>query len=205
MAYPIRLFDFYSPEGRKSAEQFLLDLDKTLSSLFGRVGPQDKVKKYHTFTSETFPNYLKELAEKTVKEIIKELPGGTLNWNGSIGLYGRKDASTIKAKQGLAYRMIINIGDTEIYHLSQNNNSTPVGLPNGYALLLSPVMCDKVDIKVSSDPIRKALSKELSEIVPKIRGRQYMRCAIVLDLPLEGLSLASGEVTSSETPVENKE
>jgi len=201
MAYPIRLFDFYSPEGRKSAEQFLLDLDKTLTSSFGRVGPQDKLKKYHIFTSETFPTYLKELAEKTVKEIIKELPEGKLNWNGSVGLYGRKDASTIKAKQGLAYRMIINIGDTEVYYLSQNNNSTPVGLPNGYALLLSPVMTDKADIKVWSDPVRKTLSKELSEIVPKIRGRQYMRCTIVLDLPLEGLEFP----TLSETPCENKE
>lgn len=196
MAYPIKLFDLYSPEGRKEAEHFLLDLDKTLSSEFGRVDPQDKLKKFHSFSSDTLPSYLKELGEKTVKEIVKELPKGKLNWNGCIGLYGRKEGSTIKAKKNLAYRIVINIGDIEVYYFGQ----TPTGLPNGYGLLLSPAMIDKEDIKVWSDPIRKTLSKELSEIVPKIRGRQYMRCTIVLDLPLEGLEFP----TSNETLTSSK-
>lgn len=197
MAYPIRLFDFQSSEGRKSAEPFLVDLDKTLGDLFGKLDPKDNLRKFHTFTPELFPNYLKELGEKTLKEILKQLPEGKLNWKASIGVYGRKDYSTIKSKRGLIYRIIINIGDTEVYYFDQRND--PIALPNGYALLVSPDLIDKTDIKVKSDPIRKILSTELQEIVPKIRPRQYMRCTIVLDLPLEGLELPKTDEKESES------
>jgi len=187
MAYPIRLFDFQTEEGIKSGNLFLLNLDKTLTTTFGKIVSQEKLAKFHKF--DTVPEYLKDLAEKSMVEIVKELPNGKLTWKGTVGVYGRKDYTVIKKENDLLYRIIINIGDTEVYNIEGVEFNEPVVLPTGYALLCSPAMIDKVDIKVKSDPIRKNLSDKILQFVPKIKGRKYMRCTIVLDLLMEGLEL----------------
>ena len=100
--------------------------------------------------------------------------------------------------------MIINIGDTEIFYINgEGLKDEPVILPNGYALLCSPGMIDKVDIKVRREPHRKGLTNEMKELIPLIRARKYMRSTIVLDLPLEGLEFPETE-TEAETETETE-
>jgi len=192
MAYPIRLFDFQTEEGMKNGTQFLINLDGTITQLFGKVLPQEKISKFCSFDS--VPIYLTELAEKSIKEIVKQLPEGDLQWKGSLGVYGRKDHTTVKRANDLIYRMIINIGDSEVYHIEGEGFNEPVVLPNGYALLLSPAMIDKVDIKMKSDPVRKNLSSKVAQFVPKIKGRNYMRSTIVLGLSSDGLKLPEAPI-----------
>lgn len=191
MAYPIRLFDLQTEEGKMEGTKFLLNLDKTLTKLFGKVSPQEKLSKFHKF--DEIPDYLKELAEKSIKEIVKQLPEGDLKWKGTLGIYGRKDHTTIKRDNNLIYRMIINIGDSEVYYIDGEGFNEPVVLPNCYTLLFSPIMIDKVDIKVKADPIRKNLSSKISQFVPKIKGRNYMRSTIVIDLLADGLKLHTSD------------
>lgn len=199
MAYPIKLFDFQTEEGRLQATTFLQNLDKTLTDLFGIVQPTDKLKKYHKFTDENLPQFLKDLGTRGVKEIVKELPGGTLKWRGTLGVYGRKAGSVIKKNKGIVYRMIVHIGETEVYYFDgEGLNNEPTVLPNCFALLCSPVMIDKINIKVRSEPIRKGMEPKLAELVPKIRSRKYMRATIVLDLPLEGLEFGENKDKSGK-------
>ena len=186
MAYPIRLFDFQSEAGKQAGTEFLYGLDKTLTELFGTVPTQDKTRKFHKF--EEVPEYLVKIGEESVRKILKDLPKGNLQWQGSVGIYGRKVGSTIKKSDGLLYRLVIHLGSTEIYSLMGDAfGGEPVVLPNGWALLCSPVMIDNVDIKVDSQPIRKNLAPHLQEFVSKIRARDYMRSVIVLDLLLDGI------------------
>ena len=204
MAYPIRLFDFSTDEGKTKGTEFLLNLDKTLVGLFGRTVPDEKLRKFHKYNTGELPEFIREVGEHAVKEVVKELPQGELKWKGTIGLYGRKTGSLIKKEKDLVYRMIINIGDTEIYYMTGegNNgglNNEPSVLPHGYALLCSPVMIDKVDFRVKPDPHRKNLPKKLVGLVPKIRMPKYMRCTIVLDLLMDGLELPSSESNDLES------
>lgn len=200
MAYPIRLFDFSTIEGKTEGTQFLMNLDKTLVELFGKTFHDEKLRKFRKYDCNDLPDYLKELGEKSVKKVVKELPGGELKWKGTVGMYGRKTGSMIKREKGMVYRMIINIGDTEIYYLNGDRLSNePSVLPNGYALLCSPVMIDEVDIRVKPDAHRKNLPKKLVGVVSKIRSPKYMRCTIVLDLLMEGLELPNSENQNDET------
>lgn len=200
MAYPIRLFDFSTDEGKTEGTEFLMNLDKTLMGLFGKTFLDEKLRKFHKYNEMELPEFLKDLAEKSVKKVVKELPGGELKWKGTVGLYGRKKGSVIKREKDLVYRMIINIGDTEIYYLNGDRLSNePSVLPNGYALLCSPVMIDEVDIKVKPDAHRKNMPKKFIGMVSKIRAPKYMRCTIVLDLLMEGLELPSSEIQNGAT------
>lgn len=201
MAYPIKLFDFQTEEGRLTGTTFLHDLDKTLTSQFGIIQPVEKLKKFHKFDTDDLPKFLKEIGNRGVMEVVKKLPEGSLNWKGTVGLYGRKTGSVIKKENDIVYRMIINIGDTEIFYINgEGLKDEPVILPNGYALLCSPGMIDKVDIKVKREPHRKGLTNEMKELIPLIRARKYTRSTIVLDLPLEGLEFPE-PVTEFETEV----
>lgn len=186
MAYPIRLFDFETETGKEAGTAFLFGLDSTLTELFGPVSTQDKTRKFHKF--DEVPDYLVKIGEKSVQKILKDLPKGDLKWEGSVGIYGRKVGSTIKRSEGLLYRLVIHLGSTEIYRMmGETFGGEPVVLPNGWALLCSPVMIDNVDIKVDGSPIRKNMEPHLSEFVSKIRARDYMRSTIVLDLLLDGI------------------
>jgi len=188
MAYPIRIFDFQSEEGRTEGKKFLHDLDKTMTALCGKIQSDEKLRKFHKFNTEELPEYMKSIAERAVKDVVKQLPEGELKWKGTLGLYGRKQGSVIKREKGLFYRIVINMGDPEIYYVEgEGLNKEPVVLPNGYALLCSPSMIDKVDLKVRKEPHRKKLDPKLKGIIPVIRSRNYIRSTIVLDLPLGGL------------------
>jgi hypothetical protein len=191
MAYPIQLFDFQTEQGRSEGTKFLQSLDKTVTELFGIIQPGDKVKEYHKWTTDDLPEYLKQLGTQSIQQILKQVPEGDMKWTGNIGVFGRKTGTTIKKQDNVLYRIIINIGNPEIYYLQgENFNDEPAVLPNGYALLCSPIMIDKIDIKVKSDPIRKGLKSSLVGVVPKIRSRKYLRSTIVLDLPADGIEVS---------------
>lgn len=186
MAHHIRLFDFQTPNGKADGLQFLKNLDGTLGELFGTVQPEENLKKFSRLNK--IPDYLTELAVKELKKVVKKLPEGTMQWKGTIGVYGRKVGSITKRDKDVLYRMVINIGDTEVYYLDGEKMNEPAVLPNVYALLCAPSVTENVDIKVRSDPHRKGLSNDLLQMIPRIRGRKYMRCTIVLDLLSDGLS-----------------
>lgn len=189
MAYPIKLFDFQTKEGQLEGMAFLQHFDKNLTDLFGIVKKSETQRQLHRWKENEVPSYLTDLATKSIQDILKQLPEGEMKWKGSVGIYGRKTGSVIKKESNLLYRMIINLGDIEVYNLDGDGfNGNPVALPNGYALLCSPVMIDKVDIKVQKDPIRKTLDKKLIGIVPKIRNKKYLRSTVTLDLLMEGLT-----------------
>lgn len=150
MAYPIKLFDFQTNEGRTEGNAFIQHLDKSFLELFIETKTDEKLNKYHKFAKDEVPSYLIKIGEKCIMEIMKKLPDGDMKWQGSLGAHGRKVGTVIKKGNGILYRMIINMGDTEIYHLDGGGlKNEPVILPNGYALLCSPIMIDKVDIKVN--------------------------------------------------------
>jgi hypothetical protein len=207
MAYPIKLFDFQTEEGRKTGYEFLKKLDQNLTQLFGIVKKQETQRQLHRWKEGEVPSYLTDLAIKSVQDVLKQLPQGEIKWRGSVGIYGRKTGSIIKREKDLLYRIVINLGDIEIYHLDGDDfNGEPVVLPNGYALLCSPVMIDKIDIKVQKDPIRKAMDPKFIGMVPKIRGKDYLRSTIVLDLLLDGLNitdLKAASVPKKETIEDN--
>ena len=197
MAYPIKLFDFQTDEGRKSAVEFLQQLDKELTQTFGIVAKKETQRQFHRWDAGKVPAFLTALAEKSVLDILKKLPGGEMKWKGSVGIYGRKTGSMIKREADVMYRLIINFGDVEVYSLDGDGfNGEPVALPNGYALLCSPVMIDKIDVRVQKEPIRKTLDKKLAGLVPKIRGKDYLRSTIVLDLLMDGLTFNTVEDAS---------
>lgn len=202
MAYPIQLFDFKTEEGRTEGTQFLHSLDTTLSDLFGIVQPADNTRQFNKWDTESLPDYMKDLANKSVQKIVKKLPEGEMKWRGTVGIYGRKKGSVIKREDNLLYRIIINLGDIEIYYLDgEGLNNEPAVLPNGYALLCSPAMIDKIDIKVNRDPFRRNLDPKLVGMVPKIRARKYLRSTIVLDLPNEGLSFPQPKKEETEEEI----
>ena len=187
MAYPIKLFDFETEEGRKNSEIFLLDLDKTLTTWFGIIQVEEKIHKTMKIKSDATPQYLINIGNNAVKNIVKnsplDIPEENRKWEITIGVYGRKDGSVVKKSNDVLYRMIVNIGDPEIYNLSGSEfNNEPVVLPNGYALLMSPLSITDLDIKVYSNPVRKNINPKIAKFVSKIRPRKYMRTTIVLDL-----------------------
>ncbi len=188
MAYPIKLFDFQSEEGRKAGTEFLQHLNKTLTDLFGIIKISENQRQFHIWDVNKVPTYLTDLGTSSVERILKQLPEGEMKWKGTVGIYGRKRGSVIKKENNILYRIVINMGDIEVYHLDgEGFDSEPVALPNGYALLCSPIMIDKIDIKVDKNPFRKNMDPKMKGIVPKIRARQYMRSVIVLDLMIDGL------------------
>ena len=204
MAYPIKLFDFQTEEGRKNGVAFLQSLDKNLTELFGTVPKTETQRQFHKWDVNQVPSYLTDLAIKSVKDVLKKLPEGEMKWKGSVGLYGRKTGSAIKREGNILYRIIINLGDIEVYSLEGDGFSgEPVALPNGYALLCSPVMIDRIDIKVQKDPIRKNLNSKLVGLVPKIRSKNYLRSTIVLDLLMDGLTIS--DVKDASVPSEQLE
>ncbi len=201
MAYPIKLFDFQSKEGQETGTKFLFNLDKTLTESLGVVAKGDKVKKFHQWN--TVPEFLVELGNNSVLKILKDLPEGTLKWEGSVGIYGRKSGSTIKRKDGVLYRLVIHFGSTEVYRLmGPAFGGEPIVMPNGWALLCSPVMVDNVDIKVDGNPIHKNLDAKTLEFVSKIRPRDYLRSTITLDLMLEGIENLSDLTLEKTCPPE---
>jgi hypothetical protein len=192
MAYPVKLFDFGTPEGEQKGKEFLSSIDPLLFEVFGHVDASDHIKKHVSWSTDEVPHFLKTLATEHLVNVIKKLPEGELKWSGTMGMYGRKDGTVIKRSDKILYRMVINIGSTEIYHLSnQQNMSNPIVLPNGYALLLSPEMICSADVRVHNNPIRKDLSQDIAKFVEKIRLKDYLRLTIVLDLSYEGLELPS--------------
>jgi len=186
MAYPIKLFDETAEDGMKKILDFLKNLDKTLTDLFGIISKEEKTRKYHKWEVNTVPDFLIDIAKDSVLKIMKKLPAGDMKWKGTVNVCGRKTGSLIKSEKDVLYRLIIHIGETEIYQLDNN----PVALPNGYGLLCSPSVIENAEIRVSNEPIRKKLDKELIGLVPKIRSKEYIRSTIVLDLLNEGLSLS---------------
>lgn len=206
MAYPIQLFDFQTEEGRNEGTLFLQNLDQTLTSLFGIVQINDTASQFHKWDNDSLPDYLKTLATGSVEKMLKQLPEGEMKWRGTVGVYGRKRGSVIKREDDLLYRIIINFGDIEIYYLDgEGFNNEPAVLPNGYALLCSPVMIDKIDIKVRREPLRKNLDPKLAGMVPKIRARKYLRSTIVLDLPNEGLTIPNTDIDIEPSDIETDE
>ncbi len=208
MAYPIKIFDLQTEDGRKTGFEFLKKFDKNLTEIFGTVKKQDTQRQLHRWKEGEIPSYLTDLAIKAVQDVLKQLPQGEMKWRGSVGIYGRKTGSIIKREKDLLYRIVINLGDIEIYHLDGDDfNGEPVVLPNGYALLCSPVMIDRADIKVQKDPIRKSMDPKFIGMVPKIRGKDYLRSTIVLDLLMDGLNISNlkeasvpkEEITEAET------
>lgn len=192
MAFPIRLFDPDTKEGVEDAKVFFHNLDQVLTKNFGIVQPAENNKKFVRLTE--VPDFLKRLGHKTLKDILdrdpktKELVESkdTFScWKASVGMYGRKVGSMIKRDSSVLYRIVINVGDIEIYHLDSEMFKEPAVLPNTYALLCSPNMVSTTDLKVQSDPHRKNLSKDILSLVPRLRPRNYMRCTIVLDLPVD--------------------
>ncbi len=201
MAYPIKLFDFQSKEGQEAGTEFLFALDKTLTESLGIVPKGDKIKKFHKW--ETVPEFLVDLGNESVQKILKDLPEGELRWEGSVGIYGRKSGSTVKRKDGVLYRLVIHLGSTEVYRLmGEAFEGEPIVLPNGWALLCSPVMVDNVDIRVEGNPIRKNLDARTLEFVSKIRPRDYLRSTIVLDLMLDGIENLSDLTIEKTCPPE---
>ena len=201
MAYPIKLFEYETEEGRTEANSFLQSVDQMLTELFPNNKKNDTMRLYHRWETSELPDYLKDIGTNSIQKIIKQLPEGEMKWKGSVGLYGRKTGSVIKREDNLLYRIIINLGDMEIYYLDGDGfTNEPAVLPNCYALLCSPVMIDKVDIKVRRDAIRKNLNPKLASMVPKIRARNYMRSTIVLDLLMEGLTFP--DLNTASVPVE---
>lgn len=196
MAYPIQLFDF--DKDKDAMSEFYKSLDECITQTFGQVLIADKIKKYCKWESVDTPEFLKELATKSMSKILDKnsqtnlensqtktidiINGG--KWNGSIGVYGRKVGSVIKKAENILYRIIINAGCLEVYSLEGEGLKEQQILTDGYALLCSPMVIDKIDIKVQHNPIRKDLSRlqpSVRKSVPKIRDRTYMRTTIVLD------------------------
>jgi len=190
MAYPIKLFDLASEEGKLVFNNFLQNFDNTTKDIFDKLDKKETQKLYHQWKVGEVPEYLISLGINSIQDILKRLPDGDMKWKGSVGIYGRKSGSLIKKEPNILYRIIIHLGDTEIYRLGGDDfNNEPIVLPNGYALLCSPVMIDRVDIKVQKEPIRKNLETKLIGLVPKIRSKEYLRSTIVLDLLLDGLDV----------------
>lgn len=193
MAYPIQLFDFQTPEGLKEGNEFIDKLSQSLT--FGPIKSGEKINYFHKWSE--VPDFLTELGNKNINKMLGTLSNTNEKtneqqiydgWVATVGVYGRKNGTVIKRSENILYRLIINLGSTEIYYLyggpGDEFQAEPVVLPNGYALLCSPAMIDNVDIKVNPNPIRKNLDPKLVPIVSKIRERDYIRTTIVLDLPL---------------------
>lgn len=188
MAYPVKLFDFTTPEGERVGRLFLSRLDEELTNRWAITERSEHIKKYVSWSqTQDVPQFLKDLATQALLKVINQLPGGELKWQGSMGLYGRKDGSVIKRRDDIVYRLVINVGSTEVYYVTGNGHNEPVAVPNGYALICSPQIISQADIKVNANPMRKNLPKEMSQFVEKIRLKDYMRLTVVLDLPLDGL------------------
>ena len=189
MAYPIQLFDF--DKDKDAMSEFYKSLDECITQTFGQVLIEDKIKKYRKWDPVDTPEFLKELATKSMSKILDKNPENKTDyiinggkWNGSIGVYGRKMGSVIKKAENVLYRIIINAGCLEVYSLEGEGLKEQQILTDGYALLCSPMVIDKIDIKVQHNPIRKDLSRlqpNVRKSVPKIRDRKYMRTTIVLD------------------------
>lgn len=176
MAYPIKLFD------NNDDYKIFLSNVSTLTELFGPIHSRDKIRR--TFDIDPLPEYLIDLGNNIIKNTMKDMgdiiPEKT--WQSKIGIYGRKDGTVIKKSDNILYRIIINIGETEVYNICGSQINEPVVLPDGYALLMSPTITEDVDIKVSNNPVRKNIDPKISEFVPKIRSRKYLRYTIILDL-----------------------
>ena len=187
MAYPLQLYDFSRSEDKK----FLIKLDLNMTRLFGKIDPSDKIKCFSKFNSDNIPRFLIDAGEKALSKIMENnpiaehIPEINKKWKATIGMYGRKNGSVIKKEKDILYRLVINIGDPEVYYLNgqtddQYYDIEPIVLFNGYAILLSPSGAENLDIKVFNDPIRN--DKRILNQLPRIRNRKYMRCTIVLDL-----------------------
>lgn len=194
MAHPIQLFNFYSEdeEEKQRCESFLLKLDAHLNSLFGTIkANNDKMREYHTWDEGEVPKYLSDIGTESVQKIVKDIKGD-LKWTGSVALCGRKTGTTIKKTKDVLYRIILHFGPPEIYGLHGNGfDNEPVVLPNGWALLCSPVLIDNVDVKVNGNPIRKDLNPDQAAFVSKIRLKDYMRITVTLNLLIDGVDLSS--------------
>lgn len=206
MAYPIQLFDAYTDDGKFLAKEFFYALDKTLTETFGLIQQTEDTKKFAKLAEA--PEFLKKIAHKSLKDILKqdkqikaliESKDTFSPWKATIGSYGRKVSTMIKRDPTVLYRLVINVGDVEVYQLDSEMFKEPAVLPNTYALLCSPTMVASTDLKVQADPHRKNLSKDILSMVPRIRPRNYMRCTIVLDLPLELPDLPVVQTTSIDS------
>lgn len=190
MAYPLQIFDFQNPETKEKSDEFLLNMDSHITSMFGMVKPADNMKMHHKWDVGEVPKYLTEIGEESVKKILKNIKGD-LKWTGSFNINGRKTGTIVKKNDDILYRIILHLGPPEVYHICGNGfNNEPVVLPNGWGLLCSPVSIDNIDIKVFGNPIRKYLKPELLQFVNKIRPRNYMRFTVVLNLLADGVDIS---------------
>jgi len=208
MAYPVQLFDFVSKEGKEKSGEFLSSLNQELKSVFGNIPTKDHMKYVHRWSAEDLPDFLQTVGTEATLKILKKVPEGELRWRGSVGIYGRKNGSVIKRTDDILYRVIIHLGTIEAYYLDgEGFPHEPVVLPNGYALLCSPVMVGDIDIKVNRGPIQKNLEPQVAQYVSKIRPRNYLRSTIVLDLLSEGLNvpdLKAASVPKEDEPTESE-
>ncbi len=177
MAYPLQLVDWETDEGK----EFILKLDNTISDLFGKIKVGEKTRLFKKL--DEVPDYLTELANKGLDEIIKEGAPENRPWKASIGVYGRKVGTTIKRDPSVLYRCILNIGSTEVYDVVSDEGFDQVVLPNGFAVVLSPMVIESCDIKVLANPIRNHINHRYKDFVTRIRLKDYIRMTVVLDLP----------------------
>lgn len=219
MAYPQQLIDIATPEGQGA----MVELSRLGEELFGKIpvsgaaSNNEKINKKKVLVGKEIPPYLLELCKKSVQPLTEKMPEDAVpkelenieSWRVTISIHGRKISTVIKPGEGVLFRTILNVGDPEVYYLtdtSDDRNSNvkkpkksktrhgvktmgkyqkrrnPMPLPNGFALMFAPFAINTTKVNVDGSPIRKDLPPQVSQIVPKIKPRNYFRCTVVMDL-----------------------
>lgn len=179
MIRPQQLINVDSEEG----QEFIRRINTLKTKLFGDVHLGDNLRKYKRLDGKTkikLPNYflhfcqtLTDIIFKDVDENIKKVLN---DWSFTVGIYGRKKGTTIKQEQTMM-RIILNLGEPEIYHFNVDGAEQSFILGHGWAVILPPQIIPKTNVTVSGSHIRP-----ITESIGRIRGRNYLRTTIVMDL-----------------------
>lgn len=109
------------------------------------------------------------------------------------GTVERLELSAFKRKTGYIfrntkepyYRIIIHIGDNEVYTVRNDTDDYQIALQDGFGVLLGPVQTMSTVLMVHSEPIRTRVQDNLQHMIPKIRPRDYFRTNIVIDFTID--------------------
>lgn len=184
MANPIPIINVESDEGK----EFIQKVKELRSELFSE--PTHDTEKYRYFEElskrkRKKNKYLLSIMDNLSDQSKKVFDALRIK-RVFIGNFGRKGSSLYSSIEEEYFRIILHLGDPEVYYLdSHEYSSHPVVLKEGEGLIFPPFISTQTDVSVYKNPIRILNDPELQSKLPKIRPKKYDRINLIYDFELD--------------------
>lgn len=158
------------------------DACKLLEDVKGEFKKMDLENENESFKNvvvwEKVPDNIVKLGDSVVERFVGNdgiNNDNNMEWKGRVGIYRRKAKTYFKTNSKQHLRIIVHVGDPEVYYLKKGREVDQVILKSLDCVVLPSEIAKEYSISISSNPVRKKFKGNM------IRKRNYVRYVILLD------------------------